>query len=148
MLSLALRSTRDQIAATIALDERLTREAEHALAHVNTALRLFEVSGEACDLAPYVDLNRLLKRGETTNICMDALANEGPMDTCQLALRIIRAKRRTEADKVLAPSVALRVVQPLRMRARRNRVECITNTKGVCVWQLPKQHWKPTELPL
>lgn len=141
---LALRKKRDQIAATIAHYERLTRD----LAHVNAALRLFEVTGEACDLPPYVDLNRLLKRGETTKICMDALAQEGPLDTRQLALRIIRAKGLTESDKVLAQSIALRVVQTLRMRARRNKVECVTKTKGVCVWQIPKGPWMPTELPL
>ncbi len=144
----ALRKKRDDIAATIAHYERLIREAEHDLAHVNAALRLFEVTGEASDLPPYVDLNRLLKRGETTKICMDALAAEGPLDTRQLALRVIRAKGLTESDKVLAQSVALRVVQTLRMRARRNKVECVTKTKGVCVWQLPSQPWRPSELPL
>src|SRR5271163_2863456 len=145
---LALRKKRDQIASTIAHYERLAREAEHDLAHVNAALRLFEVTGEAQDLPPYVDLNRLLKRGETTKICMDALAAEGPLDTRQLALRIIRAKGLTESDKVLAQSIALRVVQTLRMRARRNKVECITKTKGVCVWRLPTGPWRPSELPL
>lgn len=142
---LALRRKRDQISGTIAHYERLIREAEHDLAHVNAALRLFEVTGEAADLPPYVDLNRLLRRGETTKICMDALVSEGPLDTRQLALRIIEAKGLSKADKVLAQSVALRVVQTLRMRARRNKVECITKTKGVCVWRLPTGPWQPTE---
>ena len=121
------------------------REAEHDLAHVNAALRLFEVTGEAQDLPPYVDLNRLLKRGETTKICMDAPTSEGPLDTRQLALRIIRAKGLTESDKVLAQSIALRIVQTLRMRARRNKVECVTKTKGVCVWRIHEGGWKPKE---
>jgi hypothetical protein len=82
-------------------------------------------------LPPYVDLNRLLRRGETTRICMEALAKEGPLDTRQLAMRIIKAKGLTESDKVLAQSIALRVVQTLRMRARRKKVECVTKTKGV-----------------
>ncbi|HWE72733.1 MAG TPA: hypothetical protein VG328_06200 [Stellaceae bacterium] len=145
---LALRRKRDQISGTIAHYERLVREAEHDLAHVNAALRLFEVTGEACDLPPYVDLNRLLRRGETTRICMEALAKEGPLDTRQLALRIIKAKGLSESDKVLAQSIALRVVQTLRMRARRNKVECVTKTKGVCLWRLPSGPWRPTELPL
>jgi len=132
----------------IAHYERLTREAEHDLAHVNAALRLFEVTGGAADLPPHVDLNRLLKRGETTKICMDALAAEGPLDTRQLAPRIIRAKGLSESDKVLAQSIALRVVQTLRMRARRNKVECITKTKGVYAWRLPTRPWRPTELAL
>jgi hypothetical protein len=145
---LALRRKRDQISGTIAHYERLTREAEHDLAHVNAALRLFEVTGEACDLPPYVDLNRLLKRGETTRICMEALAKEGALDTRQLALRIIKAKGLSESDKVLAQSIALRFVQTLRMRARRNKVECVTKTKGVCLWRLPTGPWQPKELPL
>jgi hypothetical protein len=63
---LALRRKRDQISGTIAHYERLIREAEHDLAHVNAALRLFEVTGEACDLPPYVDLNRLLSIARPT----------------------------------------------------------------------------------
>jgi hypothetical protein len=79
---------------------------------------------------------------------MDALATEGPLDTRQLAIRIIRAKGLTEADKVLAQSIALRVVQTLRMRARRNKVECIIKTKGVCVWRIVEGNWSPKELRL
>jgi len=80
--------------------ERLLREAEHDLAHINASLRLFEATGEAADLPPYVDLNRVLRRGETTKICIEALAKEGPLDTRQLALRVIRAKGLSESDKV------------------------------------------------
>jgi hypothetical protein len=118
---LALRRKRDQISGTIAHYERLLREAEHDLAHINAGLRLFEATGEAADLPPYVDLNRVMRRGETTKICMDALAKEGPLDTRQLALRVIRSKGLSESDKVLAQTVALRVVQTLRMRARQGR---------------------------
>ena len=143
----ALKRKRDEICGVIAHYERLLREAQHDLAHVNSALRLFEATGEAADLPPYVDLNRVLRRGETTKICMDALAAEGPLDTRQLALRVIRAKGLSESDKVLAQTVALRVVQTLRMRARRNKVECVTKTKGVCLWRLPTSPWQPKELP-
>src|ERR1700728_4070045 len=131
----ALKKKRNEISGVIARYERCLREAQHDLAHVNASLRLFEATGEAADLPPYVDLNRLLKRGETTKICMDALAAEGPLDTRQLALRVIRAKGLSESDKVLAQTVALRVVQTLRMRARRGKVESVTRTKGVCIWR-------------
>ena len=92
---------------------------------------------EAADLPPYVDLNRVLRRGETTAICMAALEKEGPLDTRQLAMRVIRAKGFSETDKVLAQTIALRVVQTLRMRARRGKVESVTRTKGVCIWRIP-----------
>jgi hypothetical protein len=68
---------------------------------------------------------------------MDSLAKEGPLDTRQLALRVIQAKGLSESDKVLAQTIALRVVQTLRMRARRGKVESVTRTKGVCIWRLP-----------
>ncbi len=77
---LGLRRKRDEISGTIAHYERLLREAQHDLAHVNASLRLFEATGEAADLPPYVDLNRVLRRGETTQICMDALTKEGPFE--------------------------------------------------------------------
>src|SRR5882724_430877 len=144
---LALRRKRDLISGTIAKYEKLLLDAQHDLAHVNSALRLFEATGEAGDLPPYVDLNRVLRRGETTKICMDALAKEGPLDTRQLALRVIRAKGLSESDKVLAQTVALRVVQTLRMRARRGKVGSVTRTKGVCVWRIPEGPWCP-KLPL
>lgn len=82
----ALRRKRDQISGTITHYERLLREAEHDLAHVNAALRLFETTGEAADLPPYIDLNRILRRGETTKICMDALLAEGPLDNAAACL--------------------------------------------------------------
>ena len=142
---LALRKKRDEISGVIAHYERLLREAQHNLAHINASLRLFEATLEAQDLPPYVDLNRVLRRGETTKICMDALAAEGPLDTRQLAFRVIRAKGLSESDKVLAQTVALRVVQTLWMRARRNKVDCITKTKGVCVWRIHEGGRRPKE---
>lgn len=71
---------------------------------------------------------------------MDALAKEGPLDTRQLALRVIGAKGLSDTDKVLAQTVALRVVSTLRMRARRGKVEGTTKTKGGCAWRLPKSN--------
>ena len=127
---------------------KLILAAQHDLAHVNSALRLFEVAGEAADLPPYVDLNRVLRRGETTAICTAAFEKEGPLDTRQLVTRVIRAKGFSETDKVLAQTIALRVVQTLRMRARRGKVESVTRDKGVCIWRIPKGPWMPTELPL
>jgi hypothetical protein len=145
---IAVLAKADEISGIIANYIRLLRQAEHDLAHVNASLRLFAATGEAADLPPYVDLNRVLRRGETTKICMDALAAEGPLDTRQLAMRVIRAKGLSETDKVLTQTIALRVVQTLRQRARRNKVDCVTKTKGVCVWSVHEGGWKPRELAL
>jgi len=48
---------------------------------------------------------------------MDALARKGPLDTRQLAMRVIRAKGLSESNNALAQTVAIRV-PTLRMRAR------------------------------
>jgi hypothetical protein len=64
LIPLGLQRKRDEICGVIAHYERLIREAQHDLAHVNASLRLFEATGEAADLPPYVDLNRVL-----TDLC-------------------------------------------------------------------------------
>lgn len=134
---MALKRKRNKISGVIAYHEKKIREARTDLAHITAALRLFEVTGEASDMPPYVDLNRLLKRGETTSICMDALAAEGPLDTRELTVRVMRAKGFNETDKVMAQSIALRIVQTLRMRARRGKVDGTERRKGVCLWRIP-----------
>ena len=134
---MGLRRKRDQISGIIAGYERKIKEARADLAHVTAALRLFEVTGEASELPPYIDLNRLLKRGETTAICMRALADEGPLDTRELTQRVMRAKGLDPADKVMGQSIALRIVQTLRMRAHNGKLDKATMRKGVCLWRVP-----------
>src|SRR5665213_2534701 len=135
---MSLRRKRDLISGIIAGYERKIKEARVDLGHMNAALRLFEVTGEASELPPYVDLNRLLKRGETTAICMAALAKEGPLDTRELTARVMQAKGLNASDKVLGQSIALRVVQTLRMRARRGKVDGSERRKAVCLWRIPE----------
>ena len=132
-----IRKKRDKIRDTIAAYEAKLRSAQADLAHVNATLRLFEASGEPEDFPPYVDLNRVFRRGETTQICLAALREEGPLDTRQLAVRVMRAKGLDTDDKVLVTTVSLRIVQTLRMRARRGQeLDGSMRRKGVCVWQL------------
>ena len=54
-------------------------------------------------------------------VCREALAAEGPLDTRELAVRVIRAKGLDEGDKVLRQTVAFRVVQALSIAAKRGR---------------------------
>lgn len=131
---LALRRKRDQISGVIAEYERKIKEAQHDLAHVNACLRLYELSGDPRDFPPYIDLNRLLRRGETTAICLKALAAEGPLDTRELAQRVMRAKGLNPEDKVLGQAIALRIVQTLRLK--RTKVDGKARRKGVSVWRL------------
>ncbi len=134
---LALRRKRDQISGVIAEYERKIRDAQADLAHVAASLRLFELTGDPSEFPSYIDLNRLLRRGETTRLCMEALRAEGPLDTRELAQRIMRAKGLNETDKILGQSIALRIVQTLRLKARRNgKLDGSERRKGVCVWKL------------
>ena len=131
-----LRRKRDDIRDAIASYEIKLKQAQADLAHVLAALRLFEASSEPADFPPYVDLNRVFRRGETTAMCIAALKAEGPMDTRQLTERIMKAKRLDAGDKVLAQAIALRVVQTLRVRAiRRGDVDGSERRRGVCVWR-------------
>jgi len=132
-----LRKKQDKIRDTIAAYEAKLREAQADLAHVNATLRLFAATGEPADFPPYVDLNRVFRRGETTKFCLAALEVEGPLDTRQLTQRIMKVKGLDVADKVLSATIALRVVQTLRVRAKRKQIDGTERRKGVCVWRLP-----------
>jgi len=131
---LALRRRRDQISGVIAEYERKIKEAQHDLVHVVASLRLFELTGDPRDFPPYINLNRLLRRGETTRLCLEALAKEGPLDTRELAQRIMRAKGLNPDDKVLGQAIALRIVQT--MRLKRTKVDGKERRKGVSLWRL------------
>ena len=84
---LALRRKRDQISGVIAEYEKKIKDAQADLAHVVASLRLFELSGDPSEFPAYIDLNRILRRGETTRLCIAALTAEGPLDS----RRIVRA---------------------------------------------------------
>jgi hypothetical protein len=135
-----LRRKRNEIRDAIANYEAKLREARADLAHVLATLRMFEVSGEPADFAPYFDLNRVFRRGETTELCMAALKAEGPLDTRQLTQRVMEAKGLDSADKVLFQAIALRVVQTLRVRAKRRKgIDGSLRRRGVCVWRLTSE---------
>jgi hypothetical protein len=131
-----LRKKRNRIRDTIASYEARLKEAQADLAHVTATLRLFEVDGNPADFPVYVDLNRIFKRGETSSFCMAALKAEGPLDTRELTARIMRSKGLDEHDKVLSQSIALRIVQTLRFRAKRGLVDGAERRKGVCLWRI------------
>jgi hypothetical protein len=134
---LALRRKRDRIEGAIANYERKIKEAQADLSHVTASLRLFELSGDPSEFPAYIDLNRILRRGEITHICMAALRAEGPLDTRELTSRVMAAKGLNRDDRVLAQAIALRIVQTLRMKARRGGIlDGSERRKGVCVWRL------------
>ena len=64
----------------------------------------------------YTDIDRLFQRGELTAICKAALAQHGPMK------HILAAKGLDSGDRVLAKSVAERLIHALRMQAKRGKI--------------------------
>ncbi|MCW2282488.1 hypothetical protein M2323_000005 [Rhodoblastus acidophilus] len=129
-----LRRKRDEIESVIAAYEAKIEEAKRDLSAVNTTLRLFELNGEPEQFPVYVEVRHLFKRGEIVKLCRAALSQEGPLDTRELALRVVRAKGLDEGDKVLRKSVSFRIVQALSMAAKRGTVGDIGKRKGVRVW--------------
>lgn len=82
-----------------------------------------------------LDTLRLFRRGELAAICKKALAEEGPLDTRELAVRVIRAKGLDEADTVLRTSITYRIVQAMRLQWKRGRVDSPERRGGVRVWR-------------
>jgi hypothetical protein len=81
-----------------------------------------------------MDRLRLFKRGEIVTLCKAALAKEGRLDTRELAFRVIQAKGMDEADAVLRTSLAFRIVQALRLQAKRGTVTSLGKGSNVCLW--------------
>jgi hypothetical protein len=132
-----LRTKRDEIEGAVVAYEKRLNEARANLAHVIATLRMFELADDPASLPAYVDVGRLFKRGEVVSICFAALAQEGPLDTRELGLRVVRAKGLDEMDGVLRHTVVYRVVQALSIQRKRGRVAGLGKRKTVMVWALP-----------
>ncbi len=131
-----LRKKRDQVRTMVAAYEAKLKEAQVDLAHINATLRLFEAAGEPSDFPAYVDLNRVFRRGETTRICLEALRNEGPLDTREIGLRVLRAKGIDETDVILRNGVNFRVIHALTRSEKRGLIVKIGKSKRAFVWRI------------
>lgn len=132
-----LRRKAEEIREVILAYEKRLLDAQHDLAHVNAALRLFEASGKPEDYPAYVDLNRVFRRGEITAICKAAIAAEGPLDTRELTARVMASKGLDRSDKVIWNAVSLRIVQTMSHHMKKGRMSEAERRKGVIVWRLP-----------
>jgi hypothetical protein len=131
-----LERKRQQIESAIAAYQRKIDAARRDLSHVNATLRMFESPQERTQFPVYMDTLRLFKRGEIVTICKAALAKEGPLDTRELALRVVRKKRLDTKDAVMRKSIAFRIVQAMRLQAKRHKDLQLPKRKGVSVWNL------------
>jgi hypothetical protein len=130
-----LTSKRDAIEGVIAAYERKIEAAKRDLSHVNATLAMFDGPEGRTQFPTYMDTLRLFKRGEIVIICKQAL-KDGPLDTRELALCVIRAKGMDIADAILRRSVAFRIVQAMLLQAKRLRVGVLAKRKGVRIWRL------------
>ena len=131
-----LRAKRDEIVHSIRLYERQLEQARADLAHVTAAIRIFEATGNRKDMPRYVDIHRLFKHREPIALCKAALAN-GPMTTRELAQHLMKTKGLDTTDKVLAKSIAYRLIHALRMQAQRGLILNDGKRHGVSVWRSP-----------
>lgn len=131
----ALHKKRDDIRRAIRGYEILIQRAQRDLAHINAALKLFEATGNPSNFPSYVDLARVFRRGETTTICIDALRAEGPLDTRQLTLRVMRAKGLDENDTILRNAVSFRVIHVMRRHAAKRLVIPSEKRNRAFVWR-------------
>jgi len=133
-----LKAKRDDITRSIAAYEKKLNQARADLAHINAAIRIFELGdAEGKFSAPYVDIYRMFKRGEMAAICREALAS-GPQNTRQLALVVMKAKGLDTGDRVLAKAVSYRLIHALRIQARIGKIVGMGRDKAARVWRLPE----------
>ena len=133
-----LRRKRDEILAVIRLYERQLDQARADLAHVNAAMRIFEIDDRE-HLPAYLDMHRVFKRKEKWPLIAKALEGGREMSTRELAIYLLRTKGLDAADVVLVKAVANLLIHSLRMQETRGRVEMVGKRKGVCVWRMADQ---------
>ena len=119
----ALRRKRNEIAATIAAYEARIDAARTDLAAVDKVIRLFDRAGGCYETALRFEPRRILA------ICPEALEQEGPLGTRQLALPVARAK----GLAVLFKSVRIRVTRALLSAMKQSFIACSSNPGGICL---------------
>jgi peptide deformylase len=136
LLSVCLQHEVDQLDGIFWIS-RLSRLKRGIMAQLpQEFITIFDASGDVEEIPRYVDIHRCFKRGEAINLCEEALAS-GPLNTRQLALRVMAAKGLDTGDKVLAKAVAARLIHALRHQCRRGLIDGTEKHLGARVWALP-----------
>lgn len=66
-----------------------------------------------------------------------ALAQHGPMNTRALVTHVLEANGLDGGERVLAKSVAERLIHALRMQAKRGKIAIAGKERGTIVWKRP-----------
>jgi hypothetical protein len=133
-----LSTKREEIQRVIAGYEAKLAQARADLSHITAAIKIFEATDSPDALRAYVDTHRIWKRGELMTLCKGFLESEGPLSTKQLAERAMLASNLDASDKVLAKSVAFKIVQAMRAQHIRGKVQDAGRVKGARIWALSK----------
>lgn len=129
-----LERKRAEIIGAIKKHEVAIAQAKHDLAHVSATIRLLE-SPEGGGRT-YIVSQGFFAKGEIASICQRHLA-DGPLNTRELAERVMGEKGLDISDGPLRNSVVYKVVQALRHATRRRAVALVEKRDGLCVWGLP-----------
>lgn len=108
-----LTAKREELERAIAGYECALAQAQADLSHVIATIEMF-ARDEPEEAPRYADIERLFRRGEMIRLCKAALAEGEPLDTRELAQRVLSAKRFDASDVVLVKAVTFRVVQAMR----------------------------------
>lgn len=124
-----LERKRAEIIGSIKKHEAQIAQAKHDLAHINATLKIIgEPQGRG-----YIVSQGFFAKGEIATICQRHLA-DGPLNTRELAEKVMGEKGLDVSDAPLRNSVVYKVVQALRHAKRRNAVRMIEKKGGLCVW--------------
>jgi hypothetical protein len=117
--------------------EKNLHQARADLAHVTAALAIFEATGDRKATTAYANFNGIWKPRELLGLCMRFLESEGPLSTRELAQRVLTASGMDAADKVLAHTVACKIIYIMRAQEKRRAIGRAGIKDGACLWLMP-----------
>ncbi|KMK67256.1 hypothetical protein IMCC21224_112123 [Puniceibacterium sp. IMCC21224] len=129
LVTQTLERKRAEIIGAIKKHEAQIAQAKHDLAHINATLKIIgEPQGRG-----YIVSQGFFAKGEIAAVCQGHLI-DGPLNTRELAERVMGEKGLDVSDTPLRNSVVYKVVQALRHARRRNAVRMLEKRGGLCVW--------------
>jgi hypothetical protein len=129
----SLKEKRAEIHGRIAAYQAQIAQAQHDLAHINAAIRLFTDPEQ--QRARYLVSHGFFRKGEVADICVRHLRTGAELTTRELAERVMCERQLDVSDTTLRNSVVFKVVQALRHATRRRLVRMVEKRKGMCLWR-------------
>jgi len=131
-----LKERASKLRAAIDAYEDKVKEAQRDLAHLNAAIRLFEIGDMPLQFPVHMDSRQLFKPRQLGQLAMQGLERNGAMTTRELAIYVITERGLDATDKVLRQSVGYRLVQSLTRQWKRGKLGSEGVRGGVRVWRV------------